>query len=106
VSSDVESAVRAGVFVPRTGAPSRRVGWSSVPAGNDVYVRQSGLLWPEATQRLTNAPLVTREALGKGQVILIGFEPNFRGTMAEARRVLFNAMVFGPGMGTEGAVRP
>ena len=105
-TSDVESAVRVGVFVPRTGAPSRRIGWSSVPAGNDVFVRQSGLLWPEATQRLTNAPVVTREALGKGQVILIGFEPNFRGTMSETRRVLFNAMVLGPGMGTDGVVRP
>ena len=50
--------------------------------------------------------LVTREALGKGQVILIGFEPNFRGTMAETRQVLFNAMVLGPGFGTEAVVSP
>ncbi|HUF11310.1 MAG TPA: hypothetical protein VMO47_18455, partial [Rhodothermales bacterium] len=105
-TSEIESAARVGLFEPRAGAPAQRVGWSSVPAGHDVFVRQSGLLWPEATQRMTNAPVVTREKLGKGQVILIGFEPNFRGTTAETRRVLFNAMVLGPGMGTEGVVTP
>jgi hypothetical protein len=105
-TSPVESAVRVGVFTPQPGAASKRIGWSSVPAGNDVHVRQSGLFWPEAAQRLTNAPLVTREKVGNGQVILIGFEPNYRGTMDETRRVLFNAMVLGPGFGAEAVIEP
>jgi hypothetical protein len=104
--SDVESAVRVGVPSPNEDAEATRVGWSSIPAGFDLFIRQSGLLWPEAAQRLANAPLVTREAVGKGQIILIGFEPNFRGTTAETKRLLFNAMVLGPGFGTTAVVKP
>ncbi|MFV2069711.1 MAG: hypothetical protein ACC645_22320, partial [Pirellulales bacterium] len=116
--SDVQSAVRAGVLAASENESSssattssssgsvRRVGWSSTPAGYELSLRQSGLLWPEASQRIANAPLVTREAVGNGQVILLAFEPTFRGTMQEDTRVLFNAMVLGPGFGASVAVDP
>lgn len=105
--SDVQSAVRAGVFIPsESAAASARVGWSSIPAGYELSLRQSGLLWPEGARRIANAPLVTREALGNGQVILLAFEPAFRGTMQEGTRVLFNAMVLGPGFGANQVVEP
>ncbi len=100
----VETAVRVGVLAGGSGPG--RVGWSAVPEGQQLYVRQSGLLWPEAVQRIANAALVTRERLGRGQVILIGFEPNFRGSMTEGRRVLLNAMVFGPGAGASPVIEP
>ncbi len=100
----IDAAVRVGVYVPGSG-PSR-VGWSAVPPGHQMYVRQSGLMWPEAVQRMANAALVTRERVGRGQVILLGFEPNFRGTMTEGRRVLLNAIVMGPGAGASNVIEP
>ncbi|MFC2085813.1 M14 family metallopeptidase [Bacteroidota bacterium] len=104
--SGVQSAVRAGTLSAKEGAPSARVGWSSVPSGYELSLRQSGLLWPEAGQRIANAPLVTRESVGKGQVVLMAFEPTFRGTMHEDTRVLFNAIVLGPGVGAHAIVEP
>jgi hypothetical protein len=104
--SDVESAVRAGIYVADESKPSARIGWSSTPEGYALHLRQSGLLWPEAAQRIANAPMITREQRGKGQVILIAFEPTFRGTLYEATRVLFNAIVLGPGFGTRATIEP
>jgi len=105
--SDVQSAVRAGVLTQsESAAASARIGWSSTPAGYELRLRQSGLLWPEAARRIANAPLVTREAVGRGQVILLAFEPTFRGTMQEGTRVLCNAMVLGPGFGANQVVEP
>ncbi len=92
--------VRAGVILQKSGAAAARVGWSSVPTGYEIRVRQSGLLWPEASYRIANAALVTRERKGRGQVVLFAFEPTYRGTMHENTRMLFNAIVYGPGLGT------
>lgn len=85
---------------------SVRVGWSSVPAGKSLRLRASGLLWPEASQRLANSAAVTRERVGNGQIILIHGEPAFRGVNHTMSRVLLNAAVFGPSMGASRPLRP
>lgn len=85
---------------------SVRVGWSSVPAGKSLRLRASGLLWPEASQRLANAAAVTREGVGSGQVILIHGEPAFRGVNHTPRRILLNAAIYGPSLGASRPIRP
>jgi hypothetical protein len=59
-----------------------------------------GLLWPETAGRMANTAYVTREAVGRGQVILFLNEPEFRGWTLGTRRLLLNALLLGPGMGT------
>ncbi len=78
----------------------RRIGWSQVPVEIDVKLRMAGLLWPEAAGRLANAAYLTRESLGRGQVILFAAPPSFRGSTLATTRLLMNAMVFGPACGT------
>ncbi len=68
-------------------------------AGPDK-MRLSGLLWPEARERWANTAYCTRESMGKGQIILFADEPFFRAYFHGTRRLLENAIVFGPGMGT------
>ncbi len=68
-------------------------------AGKD-YIRLSGLLWPEARERWGKTAYLTREAKGKGQVIMFATLPNFRGYFVGAERLLLNAMYLGPGFGT------
>jgi hypothetical protein len=59
-----------------------------------------GLLWPEAAARLAHTAYVTREGVGRGQVILFLNEPVFRGWTPGTRRLLVNAILYGPGLGT------
>jgi hypothetical protein len=59
-----------------------------------------GLLWPEGAGRLARTAYTTREPLGRGQVILFLNEPEFRGWTRATRRLLLNAILYGPGMGT------
>ena len=66
----------------------------------------SGLLWPEATQRLANAALVTRESQGNGQIILFAAPATFRASTPATERLLVNAIVYGPGFGAGQAIRP
>jgi hypothetical protein len=63
-------------------------------------VRLSGLLWPEARGRLANTSYCTREGSGKGQVILFAGQPNFRAYFRGSERLLANAILYGPGLGT------
>ncbi|UCB53210.1 MAG: hypothetical protein JSV10_03790 [Candidatus Zixiibacteriota bacterium] len=63
-------------------------------------LRLSGLLWPEARERWANTAYLTRERSGKGQVILFAFQPDFRGYFHGTERLLINALLFGPGLGT------
>ncbi len=44
-----------------------RVGWAALPPGTTLYLRQSGLLWPEAAHRVANTAWVTREPLAWSQ---------------------------------------
>ncbi|NMP30094.1 peptidase [Thalassotalea sp. M1531] len=96
-----DAVVRFGQYVSNSKAEASQIGWSTIPAANDVYLRMSGLLWPEAAQRITNAAYLTREAKGKGQIILFAGEPNFRGASKGTARLLLNAIVYGPGLGTQ-----
>jgi hypothetical protein len=83
-----------------------RVGWSALPPGTAMHLRMSGLLWPEATHRLANSAYVTREPLGRGQIILFASRPTFRAGTPAAARLLLNAMIYGPGYGAAQPVRP
>jgi hypothetical protein len=67
---------------------------------DEQHLRLSGLLWPEARQRLAGTAYATIERLGAGQVILLAHDPFFRGYTEGSGRLLLNAVVLGPGMGT------
>ena len=64
-------------------------------------LRLSGLLWPEARERWAETAWLTREAHGRGQVILFADEPNFRSYFYGTTRLFLNALLLGPGLGTE-----
>jgi hypothetical protein len=64
-------------------------------------LRLSGLLWPEARERLAHSAYCTRESMGNGQIILFANDPFFRGYMEGSGRVLLNAILYGPGMGAD-----
>ena len=64
-------------------------------------LRLSGLLWPEARERWSETAYATREASGKGQVILFAGVPNYRSYYYGSTRLLLNAMLLGPGMGSQ-----
>jgi hypothetical protein len=63
-------------------------------------LRLSGLLWPEARERIARSAYLTREARGRGQVILFAGEPAFRRGFPATERLLLNAVLLGPGCGT------
>jgi hypothetical protein len=60
----------------------------------------SGLLWPEAASRLARTAVLTRESLGKGQIILFAIDPTLRRAMRGSERLMLNAVLLGPGAGT------
>ncbi len=64
-------------------------------------LRLSGLLWPEARQRIANSAYATVERVGDGQVVLFADDPYFRANMEGTGRFLKNAILLGPGMGTD-----
>lgn len=63
-------------------------------------LRLSGLLWPEARERWAQTAYLTRERVGKGQVILFVAHPCQRGTLKATERAFLNAVMLAPGMGT------
>ena len=69
-------------------------------------LRLSGLLWPEARERLSRAAWLTVERVGRGQVILFAAQPNFRSFWQSGSRFLANAIVLGPGLGADPSRRP
>jgi hypothetical protein len=62
-------------------------------------LRLSGLLWPEARQRLANTAYTTVESVGRGQIILFATDPTYRMWLGCMQRLFLNAMLLGPGMG-------
>ncbi len=121
-----QAPVRFGVYVDAADAPTTeakntgadtdessdaekktaRRGFAPAPIGTEARLRMSGLLWPEAAQRLMNTAYLTRDSVGNGQVILFAAPPAFRGTTFGTTRLLHNAMIYGPGCGTSQPVRP
>ena len=97
--SSVEAPLRIGVY-SQSDREAGLVGWAPVPEGHELRVRAGGLLWPEARERIASAAWVTRESVGRGQVILFAHAPAFRGAQLGAMRVLENAIILGPGMGS------
>ena len=104
---NAEAVVRVGEFVQNDEIENyRSINWSSLPPGKDLNVRMSGLVWPEAAQRIANSAYLTRESVGKGQIILFSGEPNFRGSTRGTNRLWLNAVVYGAGLGTDPRVYP
>ncbi len=96
-----QAAVRIGEIIDSPENNEVKVlNWSTIPAGKDINIRMSGLVWPEAAQRIANSAYVTRERLGSGQIILFSGEPNFRGSALGTNRLWLNAVVYGAGLGT------
>ncbi len=105
--ADAEAVLRIGELIPNKEiTESRTINWSQIPAGYDMNVRMSGLVWPEASQRISNSAYLTREKVGKGQIILFSGEPNFRGSARGTNRLWLNAVVYGSGLGTDSIVNP
>ena len=96
-----EEVVRIGKLNKNYGSEeARAINWSTLPSGYDMQVRMSGLVWPEASQRIANSAYLTRERVGKGQVILFSGEPNYRGSALGTNRLWLNAVIYGTGLGT------
>lgn len=106
----VESPVRFGVLEPadeaKEAAQASVAGWSLMPPGKKARLRMAGLLWPEAAQRIANSAVVTRESIGRGQLILFSGTPEFRAAALGTQRLLMNAIVLGPGMGAGAPIIP
>ncbi len=100
----VDAVVRYGALVDNPAAKEKYIGWASIPKGKDIYLRMSGLIWPEGAQRLSNAAYLTRERKGNGQIILFANMPNFRAATKGTARLLLNAIVYGPGLGANNPV--
>ncbi|HYE30784.1 MAG TPA: peptidase, partial [Methylomirabilota bacterium] len=83
-----------------------RIGWAALPKGVEMHLRMSGLLWPEASHRLANSAYVTRESVGRGQIILFSASPAIRGFSKGTARLLGNAIVLGPGWGAHQPIYP
>lgn len=71
-----------------------------VRLAGEEELRLSGLLWPEARERLADTAYVTVESMGRGQVILFAADPTLRMWLAGEQRLFLNAVLLGPGMGT------
>ncbi len=64
-------------------------------------LRLSGILWPEARERWEKTSYITREPIGKGQLILFAGEPTFRSYFYGTAKLFLNAVLLGPGLGTQ-----
>ena len=104
-SDNAQAAVRIGELINDPSKENARaINWSTIPAGKDINVRMSGLVWPEASQRIANSAYLTREKVGKGQVILFSGEPNYRGSALGTNRLWLNAIIYGAGLGTNSEI--
>ncbi len=100
------AALRIGELIPNKNSETKTINWSQIPSGYDLNVRMSGLVWPEASQRIANSAYLTREKIGKGQIILFSGEPNFRGSARGTNRLWLNAVIYGTGLGSNPLVNP
>jgi len=105
----VSAPARFGVLLPSDDdavSGPHDLGWAPMPAGDELRLRMSGLLWPEAAHRLANAAWLTRESVGSGQLILFATPPVFRGASLATARVFANAVLYGPGLGASAPIEP
>ena len=100
------AALRIGELITNKDSETKTINWSQIPSGYDLNVRMSGLVWPEASQRIANSAYLTSEKVGKGQIILFSGEPNFRGSARGTNRLWLNAVVYGSGLGTNPLINP
>ena len=100
------AVLRIGELIPNEDSETKTINWSQIPSGYDLNVRMSGLVWPEASQRIANSAYLTREKIGKGQIILFSGEPNFRGSARGTNRLWLNAVVYGSGLGSNPLINP
>jgi hypothetical protein len=63
-------------------------------------LRLSGLLWPEAKERIADTAYATVERVGRGQIILFATDPTYRMWLPDMQRLFLNSVLLGPGMGT------
>jgi hypothetical protein len=99
--SGSKAVIRVGELVNNTNEDIyKTINWSDIPSGNDLNIRMSGLVWPEASVRIANSAYLTQERYGKGQIILFSGEPNFRGSSLGTNRLWLNSIVYGTGLGT------
>jgi len=70
-----------------------------VRLADESQLRLSGLLWPEARQRLAETAYATVESVGRGQLILFVTDPTYRMWLPGVQRLFLNAVLLGPGMG-------
>ena len=99
-SNRAEAVIRIGSIEPNNGSEIKQLNWSTIPADHDIKVRMSGLVWPEASEKIANSAYLTREQIGNGQLILFSGQPNFRGSTRGTSRLWLNAVVYGAGLGT------
>ena len=105
-SNMIEMDRQIGELIESDDETYRSINWSDMPPKTDLNVRMSGLVWPEASQRIANSAYLTRERIGRGQVILFAGEPNFRGAALGTNRLWLNAVVYGSGLGTSARIVP
>lgn len=117
VPPSADAPVRVGFFNPVEPAPETTEetedgketedtpGWTIAPPGYEMRMRMSGLLWPEAAERIANSACVARDKVGDGQVILFASNPLFRASTPGTERLFINAVVCGPGMGADQPIR-
>ena len=105
--SGSKAVIRVGELINDTNEDTyKTINWSDIPAGNDLNIRMSGLVWPEASARIANSAYLTQERYGKGQIILFSGEPNFRGSSLGTNRLWLNSVVYGSGLGTSSRITP
>jgi Zinc carboxypeptidase len=78
-------------------APTR----TAVRLAPAAELRLAGLLWPEARERLAESAWLTVERVGHGQVILFAAHPLLRGYHKATGRLFANAVIYGPGLGSD-----
>lgn len=104
-----ESTAGEGPEESDTSRPAAKptwIGWGPTPPGQELRVRMSGLLWPEASRRIANAAYATVERRGRGQVVLFASAPTFRAATMGPTRLFLNAVVFGPGFASSHIIEP
>ena len=77
-------------------APESVVGRFAPPPS----LRLAGVLWPEARWRWAETVYLSQERVGDGQVIAFLGNPAYRGAFRGTLRLLDNALLLGPGLGT------